>query len=78
MGQLFDIMLEKPTHPKYVEPTSHVVIVYIYDTSINKTLIDNGVSINVIIKGTMFILNFQLTLRHNPIICSYQIPQLYV
>ena len=67
MGHLVDIMLGKFLNPKYVDPRNQIMIVNINNMSIPKTLIDLGVSINVMTKDTMLKLNLQSSLRHTTI-----------
>jgi hypothetical protein len=53
VGQLADLMLEKPITFKYLDTRKIVVDVYISETLIQNNLIDLGVIINVATKETM-------------------------
>jgi hypothetical protein len=59
-------MLGKLIVPKYLDPGSPLVNVHINKTLIHNTLIDLGVSINVMTKDTMLKLNLQGFLRDTP------------
>jgi hypothetical protein len=50
VGNLVDLMLGKHTNPKYFDPGSPIVDVYINKTLIPKTLVDLGATINVLTK----------------------------
>ena len=52
-------MLGRVVNPKYVDLGSLIVDVYIVDNLISKTLIDLGVSINVMNQNTMMKLAFR-------------------
>lgn len=60
MGTLADFMLGKHTNPKYYDLGIPIVYVHINKTLIPITLIDLGVTINVMTKTTMLKLNFNL------------------
>jgi hypothetical protein len=53
VSQLVDLMIANFFTTNYVELGNHVVYVHINNTYIPNTLIDLGVSINVMRKGTM-------------------------
>ena len=53
VSQLVDLMIGNNFTTKYVDLGNHVVYVHINNTYIPNTLIDLGVSINVMTKGTM-------------------------
>jgi len=53
VGQLADLMLEKPITFKYLDTRKIVVDVYISETLIQNNLIDLGVIINVVTKERM-------------------------
>jgi hypothetical protein len=53
VGQLPDLMLEKPITFKYLDTRKIVVDAYISETLIQNNLIDLGVIINVVTKETM-------------------------
>jgi hypothetical protein len=68
IGQLAYLMLGRVFVPKYLNIGSLVVDVYFNKNLIQNTLIDLGVTINVITKNTMLRLNLQGLLRHTPIV----------
>jgi hypothetical protein len=53
IGQLADLMLGNIFTTKYTDPKSPIVDVYINNIHISNTLIDLGVSINVMTRETM-------------------------
>ena len=63
VGQLSNLMLGREIFPKYLDPSSPVVDVHINGVIVHNTLIDLGVSINVMTKETMLKLNLKGTLR---------------
>ena len=72
MGQLDDIMLGKMIIPKYSDPGSLVVDVYINGQFVKNALIDLGAAINFMTKDTMKKLKIE-GLRATPTIWNLQI-----
>ena len=63
VGQLENRMLGRVVNPKYVDPRSPIVYIYITDNLISKTLIDLGENINMMTQDTMIKLDIQNLLR---------------
>ena len=67
LGQLYDLMLDNPKIPKYVDPGSPVVTLSIQGIQVHNVLIDLGASINVMTEEVMCKLNI-IGLRQTPTI----------